>query len=410
MVVLKFPRPITFPDKEMDNYLKCKISFEEAYARLKQSYPGIDGTPLTFHSRSVSKMIKDVRAVIEKNEQALRKEKDWHNETRLSEEDVYHLEQIARAHKTIAVIEFPRPITVTDRPMDAYVNGKASFEKSLRALQKKFPKIETWTRPYKDKPVGEMIAEIKAVIEKNERGAATRPNPEAMKTIEIAIELGNSGAKMLKPPKIPDTDIAVIRQKYNDYVRARDRASALDPRALSYRKKELAFCEENFAKPARQLLEKKQGELEKNAREQAAQKTAQQEAPALKRRVPERPSADTPVSYAGILRSIESTLRMLQGDARIEDIKAYLIQRDLPSDDYVVLNTTGDYVIYIHRKSGGLIAMLKQDEGTYLQGAPLRGEYFAVVEVKEFKRVAGGSIHLPVLADKSGAFKTAVRQ
>lgn len=296
------------------------------------------------------------------------------------------LKQIAYNCAQITELKFPRPEQTIDREVQEFDDRVRWLERDLAALQKLDASARESTAVVVGKPFKAHLDGAYATIAKNraelEKDRVSKPNSSALQEVDFAIVLARRGI-------VENESFDAMSQRYRMYQEGLKKAEAIDPRALETRRAQLAAVQPFLAK-----YEKAKTERDA-ATAKASQALADQDA--AKKRIEaateERMNAEAKklgFKWAQVgLREVVQ--QMKEGDLTISEAKGVLVHHD-PFDDFVVQNVVGAHAIYVcrGRRSGQVrIAVMKEKDRFYGEGAPLAEDKYAVVGISKFTSVLG---------------------
>jgi hypothetical protein len=199
-------------------------------------------------------------------------------------------------------------------------------------------------------------------------------------------------------PKEYNANFASMTEYYKYYIDGKAEAERMDARVLEFRREELEFCEKNFVQPYLALKNKNE-EAERKKQEERAKAEAER----LARDEREHQARLALARKMGLKREcvgmVEFRELLRLGAVTGESARDFLIFPG-PRDWFHVQNTVGKYVLYTCERGGELlqIALPKEKDGMYIEGARLPEALFKFTGIETFKTVFGAEKQVPVFA------------
>jgi hypothetical protein len=300
------------------------------------------------------------------------------------------------------VLEFPRPDVNVDHELGWFQSGKKWFEEAYGELKKINPGIDNSRAEWRDSTVADLLKTVKERIERNQSGLDAwlkiKPEKNALKKIDSAISFGKTGAKWVASPKEYNANFASMTEYYKYYIDGKAEAEGMDVRVLEFRREELEFCEKNFVQPYLDLKNKNE-EAERKKQEDRAKAEAGRLAREEKARLARLALAQKMGLKRECVGLLEFREMLRRGAITGESARDFLI---FPGsrDWFEVQNIVGKYVLYSREYDGKLmqIALPKEKDGVYIEGARLPEARFKFTGMETFKTVLGAEKQVPVFA------------
>lgn len=301
------------------------------------------------------------------------------------------MKQIATQCDELRQLKFPIPEEEFDYETGEFEQDVSDIERLLSRLKAIDADAANSTFDVYGKPFCERLKATFATIERNRKEIAAvkadAPNPEALAAVDDALRVARQTINGDNP----------LELSYAYYAENMAKAKALDGRAIEKRRAEI----EQWGAPlVARFRAAKQAQQEKIAAEDAARKAEDTAREKTAQRNRERAKAQAKtLGYEDIETGIVSTIDQLRdGSLTVRDAKKNLIDHD-PQDDFQVQSVVGGYVVYVYRRRDALfqVAVVREKDGFYGDGAELKTGLYAVQGMQAFKTVLGASTEILVL-------------
>lgn len=340
----------------------------------------------------------------------------------LSRNDISLMNQIARNCMSMPTLSFPRPSGSIDRGVEDFQNYKRWFFRDMNQLKKNNPSAISSSKRIKGKPFintaracQEKILDIDAKLTK---ATAAKPSQRGQQKINDALFSCDLANKWLDNPAQYNAGYEAITDQFQKYTRDLEQAKSIDKKVLSWKAKEIGFCNSTVKDKYTALKSKYDAEQAKMLAAKKAKEEAQKAAIEAERLAAEkRYEADRKEREAQFQRHLatakskgykhyrEDILSFVEdvasGRINLNKAPKFLISRN-GRDNFKVMSVVGDNVVYGLAKDNFdivQIAVKKQNNRFYNQGSQLPYGYYALEDIKEFTTVVGATVQILVLEE-----------
>ncbi|WP_413665756.1 cell envelope integrity protein TolA [Microbulbifer sp. CNSA002] len=312
------------------------------------------------------------------------------------------MNNIVKNCKEIPALEFPRPEVRFDWELKEFNDHKRWIMRDLEKLESKGGKTFNLKRFVTGKSFSEVVSDCKRVINitdnKLAEESAGMPGGEAQEKINQALWKCEHANKWIDDPEKFNANYDSISDYYNGYKRDLEEAKQLDSRVSSWKKQEIESCNQVFE--PKYLALKEKVDQENSLKRKAEEKKQQEQQRKAKEAYAAEQSRAKSLGYKGVSQGITSLIyKLSDGYSSISEAKSYLVEQDY-TESYKVVNIIDDYVIYGHSPNDYeyiQVAVTKQPDRFYSDGAPLPSGYYAVQGMTEFVSVAGATKQIIIL-------------